>query len=101
MGPTGALMTISTAGGWYYVAPATTTEVTEKHSGLVVTGDTVLTSWTATNASGTESVDLLAKFNIAGVTLTTDFPPLIIPSGLYSVSVRAQTTNGGFCLLRA
>ena len=93
-------MTISAGNGWYYVAPTTLTEVTERHQGLVVTGDTILTSWTGKTADGKESVDLLAKFNISGVTLTTDFPPLIIPGDLYSESVRAQTTNGGFCLLR-
>jgi len=98
MGPTGSLMTISTAGGWYY--STCTSEITERHQGLVVTGDCEVSAWTAKNASGTESVDLVAKFNISGVTLTTGFPPLVIPAGLYSESI-TFTTNGGACLLRA
>jgi len=96
MGPTGSLMTIATAGGWYYSTD--TSEITETHSGLVVTGDCEISEWTATD--GAKSVDLVAKFNISGVTLTTDFPPLIIPSGLTSSSI-TFTTNGGVCLLRA
>jgi hypothetical protein len=87
-------MTISAGNGFYYTTA--NTAVTEKHYGIVVVGDTVLTAWT-----DSEGTDLLAKFNITGVTLTSDFPPLIIPGGLASTNIRAASTNGGICLLRA
>lgn len=89
-------MTTGVGNGFYY--STSTSEITEKHYGLVVTGDCVISSWTATD--GADSVDLLAKFNLSGVTITTDFPPLIIPGGLASESI-TLSTNGGVCLLRA
>ena len=92
MGPTGSLMTISAGNGWYY--STSTDAITEKHYGLVVIGDTIITSWT-----DDEGTDLLAKFNLSGVTLTSDFPPLIIPSNRSSSSITCST-NGGICLLR-
>lgn len=91
---TGSLMTIAAGNGFYYTT--STDEVTEKHYGIVVIDDTTLTTW-----EDSEGTDLLAKFNITGVELTSDFPPLIIPGGLSSTSIQADTTNGGICLLRA
>jgi len=96
MGPSGSLTTISASNGWWYTALKT--EVTEKHVGVVIVGDTVISAWTATD--GHETVDLVEKFNISGITLTKDFPALIIPGNLISESFRAAATNGGVCLLR-
>ena len=96
MGPSGSLTTISASNGWYYTK--VNTAVTEPHYGVVVIDDTVISAWTAVD--GSDTIDLVAKFNISGVTLTKDFPPLIIPSNLKSVSFSAETTNGGVCLLR-
>ena len=96
MGPSGSLTTISASNGWYYTT--VNTAVTEKHSGVVIVGDTIISAWTATD--GHSTFDLVAKFNISGVTLNKDFPPLIIPSNMQSINFRADTTNGGVCLLR-
>ena len=95
-GPSGSLMTISASNGWYYTT--SNAAITEPHVGVVIVGDTVISAWTAVD--GHETVDLVAKFNISGVTLTKDFPPLIIPSNLKSINFRAAATNGGVCLLR-
>jgi len=96
-GITGSLQTVSASNGWYYTA--STSEITVRHNGLVVVGDSVITTWTAKKASGDETMDLVAYFNIGSLTLTTDFPPLIIPDGFYSESITIGT-NGGVCLLR-
>jgi hypothetical protein len=95
-GVAGNLTTIAADNGWYYTTA--NTEVTEEHNGVVVVGDTIISAWTVID--GAQTIDLVEKFNISGVTLTSDFPPLIIPGNMTSVSFRAAATNGGVCLLR-
>jgi hypothetical protein len=94
-GVQGSLMTISAGNGFHY--STSTSEITEKHVGVVVVGDSVISAWTAVD--GAKTVNLLTRFNLATVTITSDFPPLIIPGNMTSSSI-TFSTNGGVCLLR-
>ena len=94
-GPGGSLTTISASSGWVY--STSTSAITTEHIGFVVVGDSVVTAWTAVD--GQQTIDLFAMFNLSGITLTSDFPALIIPANMTSVSL-TLSTNGGICLLK-
>ena len=92
MGPTGNLQIIAASNGWEY--STSTSEITTKHRGIVVVGDCVISSWTVTD--GAQTIDLVDKFGIDGVTITTDFPALMLWGDYVSESI-TFSTNGGVC----
>ena len=81
------------AGGFVYTT--SNAAITTEHAGVKVVGNSVISAWTDSDGN-----DLVAKFGISGVTLTSAFPPLIIPGGLKSTSIRLAATNGGICLIK-
>ena len=71
------------------------------HDGFVATEDSVIAAWSVTDANG-NARDLLAYFNISGVTITTDFVAHIIPEGFRNSETRSfQLTSGAGQLLRS
>jgi len=66
---------------------------TDKGYGIAVREDTVVSAWT-----DDEGNDLVAKFGISAVTLTTDDLALVIPGGLSNGSL--TLASGSVWLLR-
>jgi len=62
-----------------------TAAVTRRIVGLIIRTDTVIAAWTAKDANG-RTIDLVALFNISGVTLYNTDPAFVIPGNLEHIS---------------
>jgi hypothetical protein len=91
--PTDSLNTLSYSTGFVYTT--STAAITTEHRGVKVVGNSTISSWT-----DSEGNDLLAKFGLGAVVITSEFPPLVIPAGLKSTSIQFSL-NGGVCLIKA
>ena len=84
--------------GWYYVAASSDAVTTIPHYGFAPTEDSVISAWSMTDADG-YARDLVAYFNISGITITTDFPALVVPEKFRGSATYSFTLLSGVGVL--
>jgi hypothetical protein len=84
--------------GWYRV-DSTDTVSNIPHYGLMCREDTVIESWTATDAEG-GTRDLVAYFGVSSKTVGTSDAAMIIPDAWTTNTPSIKLTSGSVNLLR-